>query len=139
MKINYLILLVFLAGCAVTSTAPFELSYREGYLLECGERSIILGPGEVIDVKLRIHRAMGFHNKPIELSVTNLPESVDATFEPNPVRGDTAVMRLTSIADHSVGRSLLIVSGNSYPYMLGWPKKGIIIQLDTNPAFTKSK
>ena len=127
MKTFMLLLGIVAAGCSTLVTPDNRLTPNEGFRIVPESNAVEITAEGTKKIKLKILRSSGLSNTAIMLGTTGLPQGVSASFEHNPVYGDSAVVQLVATGITQESKKFMMIWGESK--RIGWPKKSIVVTL----------
>jgi hypothetical protein len=127
MKAFVLLLGIVAAGCSTLVTPHNGVTPTEGFRIVPESNALEITADATKNFKLKILRSSSLSNTAILLGTSGLPQDVSATFELNPVYGDSAVVHLVATNMARESREFIMIWGESK--RIGWPKKSIVVNL----------
>ena len=127
MKTFTLLLGIVAVSCSTLRTQNNEVTPNEGFRIVPESNALEIIADETKNFKLKILRSPSLSNAAIMLGTSGLPQAVRASFEPNPVYGDSAVLHLEATGIVQETEKFIMIWGESK--RIGWPKKSIVVSL----------
>ena len=127
MKTFMLLLGIVAAGCSTLVTPNNRVTPNEGFRIVPESNALEFTADGTKNFKLKILRSSSLSNTAILLGTSGLPQDVNASFEPNPVYGDSAVVHLVATAEARESRKFIMIWAESK--RIGSPKKSIVVNL----------
>jgi len=127
MKAFILLLGIVAASCSTLVTQNKKVTPNEGFRIIPESNALEITAEGTKKFKLKILRSSGLSNTAIMLGTTGLPQGVSASFEHNPVYGDSAVVLLVATGIAQESKKFMMIWGESK--RIGWPKKSIVVSL----------
>ncbi len=127
MKTLMLLLGIVAASCSTLVTPHNRVTPNEGFRIVPESNALEITADGTKNFKLKILRSSSLSNTAILLGTSGLPPGVSASFELNPVYGDSAVVHLVATDMARESRKFIMIWGESKK--IGWPKKSIVVNL----------
>ena len=127
MKAFMLFIGIVAAGCSTLVTPNNSVTPKEGFRIVPETNDLEITADGTKNFNLKILRSSGFSNTAILLGTSGLPPDVSASFELNPVYGDSAVVHLLATGMARESRKFIMIWGEAK--RIGWPKKNIVVNL----------
>ena len=127
MKIYTFFIGIVGASCSTILTPTNEVTRNEGFKIVPESNTLEIVADGTKNFNLKILRSSGFSNTAIMLGTSGLPHGVSATFEVNPVYGDSAVVHLVTTGMRQESKKFIMIWAESKA--IGWPKKSVVVDL----------
>jgi len=122
-----LLLGIVATSCSALLTQNIEITSSEGFRIVPESNTLEVTAGGTKTIKLKIFRSSVLSNTAIILGTSGLPRGVIASFELNPVYGDSAVVYLVASSMAQESQKSIMISGELK--RIGWPKKSVAVTL----------